>query len=109
MNGNTTILIVCLLIISFIEAFALLSLKRYQSGHNKFFFFGAILLYILVCFVFVYLLTFGNVAVITTLWNGLAIIVVSILAYFMYNEKLTVNQYLAMILVLLALILAVIK
>lgn len=98
-----------LLSLVFLESIAEYELKEASivtTSYQKFLFLG-ILLYGLVAFFFyMYLFHVKNLAIANAIWNGGNMILITLVSVLFFHERLTMIQYIGLILIAIGLVLA---
>lgn len=107
--NETLFLIFILIIVSIAETLALTSLEKYNITRNKLYFLGGVGMYVVICFMLVYLFQYGKLAIVNSLWNGISMIMVVFVGYFIFKNALTVNEIVAVILIIMATLLVSVK
>lgn len=102
-----TIIIVAIIVIilSIIEVFIFAGLKKYHDTKNKWYFLASIIGYVVVAALLVYSFNFQEIAVINGLWNALTLVLIALLGYFVFKERLNWKEIIAIILMLVAMLL----
>lgn len=95
------------LLLSIFEIVAITSIKTYQETNDLNFFLLAILFYITVCIILYYALLLRQVAIVTSLWNGLETIIIIAIGYYLFNEKLVWYEILGIIFIIVGMLLVI--
>lgn len=99
---STIYLIIILLItISILESGAFTYLKKYHDVKKINFFIYSIILYAVILYILSYLFNFGEIAIVNALWNAFSMVLITIAGYIFFKEKLTKNEIVALILIIL--------
>ena len=101
---NIIKLLICFTVLVFAEIFAEISLsKSVKTNKPKLWFTIGLFLYILVAFLFWFCLKLknGKLSVLNTIWQAANIVIVAILGFFIFKEKLNIFQILGIILVVI--------
>lgn len=106
---NFLLIIGLILIMGIIETLALFSLKKYHDNKNIWNFIASVGLYIIVCMLIVYSLNFYKLDIVNALWNGMTILLVVMASYFIFKQKLTRNELIAIVLIIIAIFIAMKK
>ena len=93
------------IIAAFADLMALSAIKEYSRTKKYEFFIIAVLMYIFICLLMAYIFTLREMAVINSLWNAFSVILVLIAGYIFFKEKVTVNEIIGIILIIIATIL----
>lgn len=80
------------LIIVIIECFAQMCLKRYAAEKSIYYFLIGAFIYAIIAYLLVLSFSLEKMAIVNVLWGGISAIFLTLLAYYLYNEKINVLQ-----------------
>ena len=82
-----------------------LLLYLFSASFNILFFIIAILIYACIGFLISLSFRFERIGIINAIWNGLSLLMIILLGYFAFNEKITMKELSAIILIIIAIFL----
>jgi multidrug transporter EmrE-like cation transporter len=94
-------IIAYVLIIVIIECFAQMCLKRYASEKSVYFLLLGAFIYAIIAYLLVLSFSLEKMAIINVLWGGISAIFLTLLAYYLYNEKINMFQLIGIFIVLI--------
>lgn len=109
MMSQNQIIVIILIILSSVEVLTFYCLQEYHVKNNFIYFFVAILLYIIIAYLLSYLFGIEKMAIVNSMWNAISIILIAIMGYVIFKQSLSFNEIIAMVLVIIAIILLLIK
>lgn len=94
-------IILYVLIIVIIECFAQICLKKYANEKSIYLLLLGALIYAIIAYLLVLSFSLEKMAIINVLWSGISAIFLTLLAYYMYNERINIYQLYGIIIVLI--------
>jgi small multidrug resistance pump len=94
-------IIAYVLIIVIIECFAQMCLKKYANEKSIYLLLLGAFIYAVIAYMLVLSFSLEKMAIINVLWGGVSAIFLTLLAYYIYNEKINMYQISGIIIVLL--------
>jgi multidrug transporter EmrE-like cation transporter len=98
---NYLYIIAYVLIIVIIECFAQICLKKYSNEKSIHLLLIGAFIYAIIAYLLVLSFSFEKMAIINVLWGGISAIFLTLMAYYLYNEKINSYQLLGIIIVLI--------
>jgi multidrug transporter EmrE-like cation transporter len=93
-------IIALVLIIVLVECLAQYCLKKYSQNNLIFWYVLGVLTYGIIAYLLVLSYNFEKLAIINIMWGALSAFILTLMAYFFYNETLTYTQILGIIVIL---------
>ena len=84
------------------EVLALTSLKKFSETKKAYYFIASIFLYVIICALIVISFRFKEMSLLNALWNGLSIVLVIIVGYLLFKERITKYELLGVFLIIIA-------
>lgn len=86
--------------IVFVECAAQYCLKKYASSKLVYWYILGVLIYGVIAYLLVMSFAYEKMAIVNIMWGGLSALILSLMAYFFYNEELTMKQIVGIVIVL---------
>lgn len=86
--------------IVFVECAAQYCLKKYASSKVAYWYLLGVLIYAIIAYLIVLSFGYEKMAIVNIMWGGLSALILSLMAYFFYNEELTMKQIVGIVIVL---------
>lgn len=94
-------IIAYVLIIVLIECFAQMCLKKYANEKSIYLLLIGAFIYAVIAYLLVLSFSLEKMAIINVLWGGISAIFLTLLAYYLYNERINMYQMIGIIVVLI--------
>jgi multidrug transporter EmrE-like cation transporter len=104
-----TITIIIIIFLSINDFFLFYFVKKYRVTNNKIFFILAIFLAIVMVYLLSYTLKINKMAIVNSLWNAASMFYVTLLGYFVFKEKISSKETVAIVLITIGTLLIIKK
>jgi small multidrug resistance pump len=94
-------IIAYVLIIVIIECLAQICLKKYANEKSIYLLLLGAFIYAIIAYLLVLSFSLEKMAIINVLWGGISAIFLTLLAYYIYNERINIYQMLGIVVVLI--------
>ena len=88
------------LAIVLVECAAQYCLKKYASCKVYYWYLLGVLIYAVIAYLLVLSFSYEKMAIVNIMWGGLSALILTLMAYFVYGEELTIKQIVGIVIVL---------
>ena len=100
-------MLILLIALSILEILMFYYIKKYSSTRDIYLLVTACVISIIIVYVLSMAFTHEKIGIVNAIWNGMSLIFIILLGYFAFNENINTREFIAILLIIIAIIMLV--